>query len=276
MSSDLKDFLRRLDRHNLFLLASSISYYAVLGLAPLLLILLGIASLVGPDIQYKLLDQAAALAPDAAGVLKLVFENLKDRVDVGSLTGLIGLGFLLFLASFVFMQLRYSLDIIQGHHDPYKPKSLLDVLKERGWLMLVVIAMCTLFALSLLIQPLFNFLLASRFETVVWREIMQICLNFILLFVLFTGLYFFTPTVKKKLKDCAKIAVLTSVAFLLGNLLTGLYMRRIALDSLFGAAGALLIFLLWAFYSSLMIFLSVEVFEFLRLRQKKRGRVGPL
>jgi membrane protein len=250
-------------------LASSISYYAVLGLAPLLLILLGIASLIGPDIQYKLLDQASTLAPDAAGVLKLVFENLKDRVDLGSLSGLIGLGFLLFLASFVFMQLRYSLDIIQGHHDPYKPKSFLDMLKERGWLMVVVIAMCTLFALSLIIQPLFNFVLASRFQNAVWRELMQVCLNFILLFILFTGLYFFTPTFKKKLVDCAKIAVLTSGAFLFGNMLTGLYMRKFALDSLYGAAGALLIFLLWAFYSSLMIFLSVEIFEFVRLRQKK-------
>jgi membrane protein len=254
------------------LLASSISYYAVLGLAPLLLILLGIASLIGPDIQYKLLDQASTLAPDAGGVLKMVFENLKERVNVGSLTGLIGLVFLLFLASFVFLQLRYSLDIIQGHHDPHKPKSFLDVLKERGWLMVVVIAMCTLFALSLVIQPLFNFLLASRFESRAWREIMQICLNFILLFILFTGLYSFTPTIKKKLSDCAKIAVLTSGAFLLGNMLTGLYMRKIALDSLYGAAGALLIFLLWAFYSSLMIFMSVEVFEFVRLRSKKGAR----
>jgi membrane protein len=234
-----------------------------------LLILLGIASLIGPDIQYKLLDQASTLAPDAGGVLKMVFDNLKERVDVGSLTGLIGLGFLLFIASFVFMQLRYSLDIIQGHHDPNQPKSFLYMIKERGWLMVVVIAMCTLFALSLLIQPLFHFLLASRFENQIWKEIMQICLNLILLFILFTGLYFFTPTVKKKLTDCSKIAVLTSGAFLLGNMLTGLYMRKIALDSLYGAAGALLIFLLWAFYSSLMIFMSVEVFEFFRLRTKK-------
>jgi len=109
--------------------------------------------------------------------------------------------------------------------------------------------------------------LASHFESFVGRYLTQILLNLLILFVLFTGLYYFTPTKKKRLWDCAKMAVLTSVTFLVGNVLTGLYMRKVALDSLYGAAGALLIFLLWAFYSALTIFLSVELFEFLKRRR---------
>lgn len=266
---DIKVFLKRVDRHNLFLLSSSISYYAALGLAPMILILLGLASLIGEDIQQKILQQVAFIAPDVSQTLQIIFKNLKTRVDLGSISGLFGLGFLLFLASFVFMQMRYSLDVIYGDHDHSKSKSFLQMIRERGFLMLVVVVMCLLFATSLLMNPIFDYLLASRFEDADWRNFVQVMLNFCILFVLFTGLYIFTPTKRKKLTDCAQMALITTGAFLVGNILTGLYMKKIALDSLYGAAGALLIFLLWTFYSSLTLFLSVELFEFLKRKRVK-------
>jgi YihY family inner membrane protein len=266
---DLKVFLRRVDKHNLFLLSSSISYYAALGLAPILLILLGIASLIGEEIQLKIIEQVSFIAPQVAKTLSLVFENLQDKVDLGSISGLIGLGFLLFIASYVFMQLRYSLDIIYGDFDHAKNNSFLEIVMERAVLMLVVVVMCMLFAVSLLISPIFSFLLASRFENAEWKYFIQVLLNFSVLFVLFTGVYFFTPSKKKRLRDCAQMSVVTTAAFLIGNYLTGLYMKTVALDSLYGAAGALLIFLLWTFYSSLTLFLSVEFFEFFKKRRVK-------
>jgi YihY family inner membrane protein len=264
---DLKILFKTIKRHNLFLLSSSISYYAALGLAPMLLILLGLAALVGEDIQVKILDQVSIIAPDVSQTLHLIFKNLKSRVDLGSVSGLFGLGFLLFLASFVFMQLRYSFDVIYGDNEHFKPKSFFQAVKERGMLMLVVVAMCVLFASSLLINPVFNYLLASRFESTEWRNLIQVMMNFSILFTLFTGLYLFTPTKRKKLADCAQMSLITSAAFLVGNILTGLYMKTIAIDSLYGAAGALLIFLLWTYYSSLTLFMSVEIFEFLKRKK---------
>lgn len=264
---DLKTLLLRIDHHNLFLLSSSISYYAALGLAPLLLIILGIASLIGEDIRQQILSQVSMIAPELKGTLELIFLNLKTQVDLGSISGLLGLGFLLFLASYLFVQLRYSLDLIYGDIDVHKPKSVLQMVKERGVLMIVVVLMCTLFALSLLISPLFDYVLADNFSSENAKEVIQYILNFTILFLLFTGLYFVTPTKKKKLRDCAQMSVLTSAFFLLGNLLTGLYMKNFAMDSLYGAAGALLIFLLWTFYSSFALFMSVEVFEFLKRKK---------
>lgn len=264
---DLKTFLRRIDHHNLFLLSSSISYYAALGLAPLLLIILGIASLVGEDIKQEILSQVSMIAPELRGTLELIFFNLKTQVDVGSISGVFGLGFLLFLASYLFVQLRYSLDLIYGDIDVHKPKSIFEMVRERGVLMLVVMVMCTLFAISLLINPLFDYVFAESSLSENAEDVLQYVLNFFILFLLFTGLYFVTPTKKKKLRDCAQMSVLTSGFFLLGNILTGLYMKNFAMDSLYGAAGALLIFLLWTFYSSLALFMSVEVFEFLKRKK---------
>ena len=267
LAADLRVLVKRIDHHNLFLLSSSISYYAALGLAPLLLIILGIASLIGEDIREKILNQVSMIAPELRGALEMVFLNLQTRVDIGSLSGVVGLGFLLFLASYLFVQMRYSLDLIYGDIDIHRPRSVLQLIKERGALMIVVVAMCTLFAVSLLMGPFFNFILDDRFDSEMVKNISKILLNFCVLFVLFTGLYFFTPTKKKRLRDCAQMSVLTSGAFLVGNILTGLYMKEFAMDSLYGAAGALLIFLLWTFYSSLTLFMSVEVFEFLKRKK---------
>lgn len=259
---DIRALFRRINHHNLFLLASSISYYAALALAPLLLILLGLTSFIGEDLQNKIMSQVSIIAPDLKAALQMVFNNLKSRVDLGSISGIFGLAFLIFIASLLFTQLRYSFDVIYGYYDQIKPKSFLAFLKERAFLMVLVIMMCALFALSLLINPVFEYLLAARFDNQYWRHLVQVLLNFSILFVLFTGLYFFTPSRRKNLADCAQMSVLTSALFLVGNILTGLYMKTIAMDSLYGAAGALLIFLLWTFYSSLTLFMSVELFEF--------------
>ena len=133
--------------------------------------------------------------------------------------------------------------------------------------MLVVVAMCLLFASSLLINPIFEYVFSSRFASAEWRGFVQVLLNFTILFTLFTGLYLFTPTKRKKMSDCAQMSLITSVAFLVGNMLTGLYMKTIAIDSLYGAAGALLIFLLWTYYSSMTLFMSVEIFEFIKRKK---------
>jgi YihY family inner membrane protein len=264
---DLKVFFKRVGRHNLFLLSSSLSYYAALGLAPLLLIILAIAALIGEDVQLKIINQVSFLAPEASNMLQVIFKNLKSHVDLGSISGIFGLGFLLFLASFVFMQMRYSLDVIYGTYELLKPKNLFQVLKEKVILMLVVVAMCALFGTSLLINPIFDYLFSTQFQSAEWRKFIQVFVSFSILFILFTGLYFFTPTKKKKFRDCAQMSLVTTFAFILGNSLTSLYMKNVALDSLYGAAGALLIFLLWSFYSSLIVLLSVELFEFLKRKQ---------
>ena len=264
---DLKTLLRRMDHHNLFLLSSSISYYAALSLAPLLLIIMGIASLMGEDVRQQILTQISMIAPDLRATLELVFLNLKTHVDIGSISGIVGLVFLIFFSSYLFVQMRYSLDLIYGDIDVHRRKSILEIIRERGMLMLVVMIMCGLFAASLLINPVFDYILVKRFESQHYLDVIQFCLNFLILFILFTGLYFVTPTKKKKLKNCAQMSLLTSLFFMIGNILTGLYMKNFAMASLFGAAGALAIFLLWTFYSSLALFISVEVFEFLKRRK---------
>lgn len=268
LAADLRVFLKRVNQHNLLLLASSIAYYSSLALAPILLILLSLASLIGEDVRILIMKQVALIAPELTGIFQIVFNNLQSRVDLGSVSGIFGVVFLVFLSSFVFLQLRHSLDVIYGDFDPHKTKSFWQILRERGLFMLIVLLMCSLLVISLLINPVFDYVLASRFQSMEVKRFVQVFLNFSILFVMFTGLYFFTPSKRKRLPDCAQTAILTSAAFLGGNLVTGFYMKKVALDSLYGATGAMLIFLLWTFYSALSVFASVEFFEFLKRKSR--------
>ena len=87
--------------------------------------------------------------------------------------------------------------------------------------------------------------------------------------ILFSGLHYFTPSRRPRKTHAFKMALLSSVFFMVGNVLLASYLKKVAADSVYGAAGTLLVFLLWTFYSSFTIFLSVEVFLFL----KKLGRI---
>lgn len=126
-------YMLLIDRHNLFLLSSSISYYGALALAPLLIILLVSASFLGPNIQAQIIEEAKYLiAPQVGQTVALIFENLnKGSVDFTSISGLIGLGVVLFTSSMVFVQFRYSLDVIYGDWDPERKRKAWDVIKER-------------------------------------------------------------------------------------------------------------------------------------------------
>jgi membrane protein len=269
-------FINLVRQHNLLLLASSISYYATLALGPLLLILLSIASLIGEDIKFLILKQVSFLAPNLTDTLNLIFSNLHERVDLGSLSGVLGLIFLIFLSSLVFKQFRFAFDVIHGDYNPRLKKSIRIFLKERFFVMSIGIAMCALFFISLFIVPAFNFLLSHFIHGYFLNYTMNILLNLGILLFIFTGFYFFTPSRKSQIRHCLQMAFITSLGFIIGNFLMSLYMKKLAMQSLFGAAGALFIFLLWTFYSSLIIFLSVEVFEFLRNRgQNRKGPEGP-
>ena len=269
-------FIHLVRQHNLLLLASSISYYATLALGPLLLILLSIASFIGEDIKFLILKQVSLLAPNLTDTLNLIFSNLHERVDLGSLPGVLGLIFLVFLSSLVFKQFRFAFDVIHGDYNPRLKKSFRFFLKERFFVMSIGLAMCALFFISLFIVPVFNFLISYFISDHEWEHSINFILNVFVLLFMFTGFYFFTPSRKSQIRHCIQMAFITSLGFIAGNTLMSLYMKKLAMQSLFGAAGALLIFLLWTFYSSLIIFLSVEVFEFFRKSgPNRKGPMGP-
>ena len=99
----VKTVAANISEDNLFLLSSSISYYSALALAPFALILLSVASLLGPGMQRDLVKQASmTMSPEVGQMLEMVFSNVNEGVNVGSISGIIGAVVLLSTASMVF------------------------------------------------------------------------------------------------------------------------------------------------------------------------------
>ena len=270
----IKDFIFLILKHNIFFHSSAISYYAALSIAPFLLILLQVGALLGNRLQSELISQTYfMLGPEVGKITEMIFSNANEGINLASISGIVGGATLLFTASIVFVQLRFTLDNIYGHYDPELSRSFLEIVKERILSMLVVILTAVLFFLSLFVSNLVKFMAGAGADEGIMALIVSNTLSFIINMMMFTAIYYFAPTHTPKLKSAAKMAVFTSVAFIFGKILMGLYFKNVALSSVYGAAGTLLVFLVWAYYSSFTMFLSVEGFLFLNPQESERGPI---
>lgn len=260
----IRDFIFLILKHNIFFHSSAISYYAALAIAPFLLILLQVGALLGNRLQSELISQTYfILGPEVGKITEMIFSNANEGINLASISGIVGGATLLFTASIVFIQLRFSLDTIYGYYDPEVSRSFTEVVKERVFSMIIVVFTAVLFFLSLFVSNIVKFVAGTDMDEGIWGQIVSNILSFIINLMMFSAVYYFAPTRTPKLKSAAKMAVFTSVAFVFGKILMGLYFKNVALSSVYGAAGTLLVFLVWAYYSSFTMFLSVEGFLYL-------------
>jgi membrane protein len=254
----IKSLATKIYDDNLFLLSSSVSYYSALGLAPFFLIVLYVATFVGETTQIKIVERARVVfSPEVGDMISLIFHNAKEGINVGSVSGAIGALVLLFTASLVFLQFRYAFDVIYGFWSPEVKKPVRTHLWERLFAMIVVVLGALLLLLSFSLTTFMDEIFGD------YKSFVLIA-NFLLYLTMFMGLHYFTPSRRPRKRHAFKMALLSSVFFMIGNVLLASYLKQVAADSVYGAAGTLLVFLIWTFYSSFTIFLSVEVFLYLR------------
>lgn len=258
--TNVREFFLKVDRDNLFLLASSISYYSAVAIAPFLLILLSVTSLLGGNVQERVIKLASDSSPQVGQLIQLIIQNVNREVSFSSVSGIIGLGVLLFTASLVFLQIRYAFDVIYGHHERRGTSSFVHYLYERLFAMLVVY-LAGLFLILTSTLPGLARLFGDN------RELFLIgafAINLLIYISMFWGIHFFIPSKRPKKRDAFFMAILSSFFFILGNTLLAIYFKEVATSSIYGAAGTLLVFLVWTYYSSLTLFLSVELYLFVK------------
>lgn len=261
---NLREFIFLILKHNIFFHASAISYYAALAIAPFLLILLQVGALLGTRVQSELITQTYfLLGPEVGKITEMVFTNANEGIDLATISGVIGIVILLFTASIVFLQLRFSLDTIYGDHDPDLSRGFFEVVKERIFSMGIVIGSAVLFIISLFISNIVKYFIGTDMDNLFLGQLLTHLLSFLINLIIFTALYYFTPTRTPDLMSALKPAVFTAVAFLFGKIIMGFYFKNIAINSVYGATGTLLVFLIWAYYSAFILFLSLEGFLFL-------------
>src|SRR5918993_1140774 len=248
-----------------FSYASSIAFYTIFSLPAILIISLSIGSTFYERdvVQQELVNQVARLIGEksAADVEQILINAALD--STGTVAKIVGIATLIFSATTVFISLQTSLNKIWG----IKPKP------ERG---IVKYLLDRLLSLAMVISIGFLLLVSLVFDTVLvvfqnsltkilagWALYLVTAVNIVvslgLITVIFAILFKVLPDAKIKWKDVWVGAVVTTAFFALGKYLIGFYLGNSSVNSAYGAAGSLVIILIWVYYSTVIFLFGAEL-----------------
>jgi membrane protein len=258
-----------------FQLGASLAFHGVFALAPLLVVAIALAGVFfGEDAAKGRLD---ATLTDAVGpVMAQAVAEILTSVHVnqsGWTAAVIGFAFVLFAATTMFFQLQIALNTIWGVQ-PKPGRSIWSMVRGRLLAFVMVLGIGSMLVLSLIANAALT-TLHAYFPAVSWfgisflREGMDWFLALLMQTLLFALIFKLLPDVIIAWSDVLVGAALTAVLFALGNYLIGLYLYRAAPASVYGPAGALVIIMLWVYYSSQVVLFGAE---FTRHFAKKCGR----
>ena len=246
-------------------LSSSLAYYAIFSLAPLLVILISIAGLVfGEEASRgELSHQIAALAGTGAGeAIQAAVQSSAAQKSTGVLATVLSTALLLFAASTVFAELKDSLNIIWGV--VVKPgRPFFTLLRDRFFSFSIVLGIGFLLLVSLVINALLaalGFYMSGRFQFphAFWQA-WDFVISFVVVSGLFAMIFKLLPNVRLRWRDVWLGAVATSLLFTLGKFVIGYYLATSSIASSFGAAGSVVIVLAWIYYSACILFFGAEI-----------------
>jgi len=258
----LKKTASRWSDHNTPRLGAALAYYTVLSMAPLLVVAIGIAGLAFGDqaARGEIVSQVSDLV--GSDIAKIVQDLLKSvhQQNHGLAASLFGGATLLIGASAVFGELRDSLNLIWNHDT--QPLGLSGMVKYRLFTFAVVVTVGFLLLVSLVVNTLLAFLgtyVGSRLPVPpVLALVMEPVISILITAFLFALIYKYIPDVRVRWRDVQIGALFTAVLFSAGKSLIGLYLGKASVGSAYGAAGSLVVLLVWVYYSSQIFFFGAE------------------
>ncbi len=249
---------------NTMRLSAALAFYTILSVAPLLVIVIAIAGWVfGTESATRHLEsQAQSFVGDAgAEVLKTTIQHAK-RPGAGIFASIIGVVTLLFGASGVFGELQGAMNKVWDVK-PKPGRGLVAKIRDRFVSFGMVVAIGFLLLVSLVITTVLAALggyLSSLLPGVpILMQIANFFLSFAVVTVLFAMIFKFLPDVQIAWRDVWFGALVTAGLFTLGKYLIGLYLGRASVATPFGAAGSVVAFVVWVYYSGLIVFFGAEL-----------------
>ena len=257
---------------------ASIAYFTLFSVAPTLLVVIAVAGLVfGEDAaQGAIVNQLGGLmGQQTAEALQAMIRSASDRLS-GTLATLVGLGTILLAISGVFGEVQSALNAIWK----VKPgqSTMTRLVRARlaslglviafGFVLMVSLAVsAALAALSTFLQGVFPAMEAAL-------AVADFMLSIVLLSALFAAVYKVLPDTPIAWRDVAVGAVFATLLFAGGKYLIALYVGGSDIASSFGAAGALIVLLVWIFYSAQIFLLGAEFTRAWACVYGSRGREG--
>ena len=258
-----RDTVREFFDDRVPMLGAAVAYYTLFSLAPLLVIALAIAGFVfGQEASSGQLASTLGglLGAQGAQAVQDMVANAR-RPGAGVLATLLGLAALLFGAGGVFGQLQVAMDTIWDVKRR-KGRGVKGFLKDRFFSFAMVVGVGFLLLVSLVVTAVLSVmgdLLSSTLPggATLWR-VLNFLISLAILSGLFALLFKIVPDVKVAWRDVLVGGFLTAVLFTVGKTLIGLYLGRGTVGSVYGAAGSLVVVLVWIYYSAQIFFLGAE------------------
>jgi len=254
-------------------LGASLAYYTLFALAPILLVATAVAGLVFGDeaARGQIVGQLDQLVgPDGARAVQSLLEGASLR-RAGMLASVLGGITFTVAAMGAFLELQAALNTIWRVKS--NPRSnvrgfLLDRLRSFG----LVVAIGFLLMVSLAVTAslaAFHAWLAHRSPSILlaWSGV-NVLASVVVTTALFALLYRFLPDVRLRWRDVTTGAFVTAILFTIGQQLIGLYLGQTSVSSSYGAAGSVMILLLWVYYSCQILLFGAE---FTRVYAQRHG-----
>jgi membrane protein len=244
-------------------LGAALAYYTVFSLAPLLVIIIGIAGLVFSQkaAEGAIVEQISGLVGEQSAAAIQAMLAKAHTPSSGALATIVGIATLLLGASGLFGQLQDALNTIWGV-EPKPGRGVLGMLKDRFLSFVAILGTAFLLLVSLVLSALlaaagraFNALLPAP-ETVL--HIANFLLSFGVIMALFAMMFKVLPDVKIAWRDVWLGAGVTSLLFTVGKYALALYLGKSDMGSAYGAAGSLVIILVWVYYSAQILLFGAE------------------
>jgi len=249
---------------NCMRLSASLAFYTALSLAPLVLLVVGLLGLVmeRQQIAGQLVTQIEGLmGPAGRQLVETILTTTTPQS--GGLATIVGIVTLILGATAVFGELQTTLNLIwevQPAPSGGVWASLGSWLKQRFLSLAMVFTLAFLLLVSLVVSAALASL-AHAFhstEQTVLGRVLEIAISLPVLTGIFALLFKYVPDAEVHWSDVWPGAIVSAVLFTLGKTALGYYIGRASVGSAYGAAGSLVVLLVWVYYSALLFFFGAE------------------
>src|SRR5688572_20173291 len=253
-------------------LAAALAYYAIFSIGPLLFVLVAVAGWIFGEeaVRGEVRGQITGFVGEESAK---TIESMMAAKKLGTspITTVLGVITLLIGASGVFGQLQDALNTIW--EVKAKPgMGIMAFLRDRFLSMSMVLGLGFLLLISMVLTTAVQALVAKGGQLLPIPDavtaILSTIISFIIVALLFAMIYKFLPDVKLTWSDVWVGALVTAGLFTVGKFLLGLYLGREGMSTAYGAAGSVVVILLWIYYSSIILLFGAE---FTQVNALKRG-----
>jgi membrane protein len=262
----IKEVFDKFSEDKVTKLGAALSFYTIFSLAPLLIISISVAGAIfGKDAANgQIVGQIKDLIGiEGAKFIQSAIANAEYK-EQGLIPVLISLITLIIGSTVVFIDLQESLNMIWKVKAKPDRNFFKGLLIDRVQSFAVVIGSGFLLLVSLIVSAVIsgiNSYISKQFFTLpfLYLQFLNIVISLLIIFLLFLMVFRVLPDVNIAWRHIWIGALVTAILFELGKYLIGLYLGTSTLGSTYGAAGSLVVLLLWVYYSAQILFLGAEI-----------------